>query len=118
MASIFTSVTTNKSGVIVRGVRILRSEYDKSSKRDNLKYLGTVPQGVLNIPPEIAKLLTPHEQDELTDKLVVAAKSYWRQRIGELAKQLAEAELAAAVIAPLEANPNAEGVPTYGRASR
>src|SRR3569833_1691701 len=50
-ASIFTSVTTNKSGVIVRGVRILRSEYDKSSKRDNLKYLGTNQQNKQNIPP-------------------------------------------------------------------
>lgn len=99
MASILTSITTNKHGIIIRGVRILRSEYDKKTKRDNLRYLGTIPQGTLDIPSTMATCLSRAECKMLALKLSEAAKAYWQQRIDCLNTQLLAAHQGAARIA-------------------
>jgi hypothetical protein len=92
MASILTSVTRNKSGAIIRGVRVMRSQYDKTTKRDNLRYLGTIPQGTIDIPPAVATNLSPTEQKILTQELIVAAHMYWNERNESLKSQLLTAQ--------------------------
>ena len=92
MASILTSVTRNKSGAIIRGVRVMRSQYDQTTKRDNLRYLGTIPQGTIDIPPAVATNLSPTEQKVLTQELIVAAHMYWNERNESLTIQLLTAQ--------------------------
>ena len=88
MASIIANISRNRQGTIVRGVRILRSEYNKQTKRDNLTYLGTIPQGVVEIPASIAMHLKSSEHSILTEKLAFSANAYLQQREEKLAAQL------------------------------
>jgi hypothetical protein len=105
MASVFINITTNDQGKVVRGMRILRSSYDKNTKRDNLKYLGTIPHGEVDIPGTISKSLTPAEREELRKKLLEAAPAYWQEQTDQLTKRLSQAWDANMRLATLHSGP-------------
>lgn len=90
MASVIASITRNRHDSIIRGVRIQRSAYDKETKRDHMAYLGTIAQGGVDIPDDIAQQLTAAERVSLRAQLLNAAATYWQQRAEQLTTQLDE----------------------------